>query len=192
MDGPTAERILDAAERRLRAAGYNGFSFRDLAADVGIRSASVHHHFPTKEALVERVVLRHRERLRTVLHAAPAGAARIRAYRGAFRDAVVADLGMCLCGILGAESAGLPASVCAEMRGFFQELTRHLAEGLEGEVADPHSEALRCIATLEGAIILARAFGDIAVYDRATENLARAGPAVRDDRPGEKSATTRS
>ena len=31
-------------------AGYAGFSFRDLAAEAGIRSASAHHHFPTKAA----------------------------------------------------------------------------------------------------------------------------------------------
>ncbi len=39
--------ILDAAERFARQAGYNGFSFRDVAAEVGIKSASVHYHFPT-------------------------------------------------------------------------------------------------------------------------------------------------
>src|SRR3712207_8206920 len=48
--GGTAERIMDAAERRIRAAGYGGFSFRELAAEVGVKSASVHHHFPTKRS----------------------------------------------------------------------------------------------------------------------------------------------
>jgi hypothetical protein len=43
----TAERLMDLAEAHIRSAGYAGFSFRDLAAEIGIKSASVHHHFPT-------------------------------------------------------------------------------------------------------------------------------------------------
>ena len=43
---PMRETILDAAEKRIRSVGYNAFSFRDLADDVGIRSASIHYHFP--------------------------------------------------------------------------------------------------------------------------------------------------
>src|SRR6478752_8675700 len=38
---------MDLAESHMRVAGYAGFSFRDLAAEIGIKSASVHHHFPT-------------------------------------------------------------------------------------------------------------------------------------------------
>ena len=46
----TAERLMDVAEARIREAGYRGFSFRDLAAEIGIKSASVHHHFrPRRE-----------------------------------------------------------------------------------------------------------------------------------------------
>ena len=41
----TAERLIDLADAHIRNAGYGGFSFRDLAAEIGIKSASVHHHF---------------------------------------------------------------------------------------------------------------------------------------------------
>ena len=58
MQANTVEAIMDAAERRIRELGYNGFSFRDIAADVGIKSASVHHHFPTKPALAAAVARR--------------------------------------------------------------------------------------------------------------------------------------
>ncbi|HTV36640.1 MAG TPA: TetR family transcriptional regulator [Xanthobacteraceae bacterium] len=39
---------MDLAEGHMRNAGYGGFSFRHLAAEIGIESASVHHHFPPK------------------------------------------------------------------------------------------------------------------------------------------------
>ncbi len=58
-----AELIMDAAEPRMRGAGFNGFSFREIADDVGIQSSSVHYHFPTKEKLAAAVVHRYGDRL---------------------------------------------------------------------------------------------------------------------------------
>jgi TetR/AcrR family transcriptional repressor of nem operon len=61
------DKILDAAEKRVRGAGFSAMSFRDLASDVGIKSASVHYHFPTKpdlgEALVDRYTSQFKEHL---------------------------------------------------------------------------------------------------------------------------------
>ena len=51
--------ILDAAEARMRLGGFNGFSFRGIAADVGVKSSSVHYHFPTKETLAAAVIHRY-------------------------------------------------------------------------------------------------------------------------------------
>ena len=45
------QNILAAAEALVRERGYNGFSFREVAREVGIKSSSVHYHFPTKEDL---------------------------------------------------------------------------------------------------------------------------------------------
>ncbi len=168
----TAEAILDSAERRLRQVGYNGFSFRDLAADVGIKSASVHHHFPTKEALVATLAARYADRFIVAMADAPDGRARVAAYRDAFGQALAADEGLCLCGMLGAESGSLPAAVLFATRSALERMIDDLAQGLEG--AEPEPTALAVIAQLEGAMILARAFGDSTVFDRATENLGAA------------------
>lgn len=164
--------ILDAAEQRLRSAGYNGFSFRDLAADVGIKSASVHHHFPTKEALVAQLSERYADRFIEALATAPSGLARIAAYRDAFRQALGEDCGFCLCGMLGAESGSLPDPVRQSSRATFERMIDDLAQGLGGAVPAPRETALAVIAQLEGAMILARAFDDPAMFDRAAANLA--------------------
>jgi len=50
--------ILDAAEARMRLGGFNGFSFRD----VGVKSSSVHYHFPTKETLAAAVIHRYTDK----------------------------------------------------------------------------------------------------------------------------------
>ncbi|CAG9257442.1 hypothetical protein PCAR4_410082 [Paraburkholderia caribensis] len=45
------ERILAAATKTAQAHGYSGLNFRNLAEDVGIRPASIYHHFTNKADL---------------------------------------------------------------------------------------------------------------------------------------------
>jgi AcrR family transcriptional regulator len=60
MDGPpdTARRqaLVEAAYARIAEAGFEGLRTRDVAAEVGINVATLHYHFPTKEALIRGVV----------------------------------------------------------------------------------------------------------------------------------------
>lgn len=174
MSTTTTRAILAAAETRARLSGYNGFSFRDLAGDVGIKSASVHHHFPTKEALMSRLARDYTDRFRESLPAGATGRSRIAAYRTAFRTSFERDGRICLCGILGAEGGGLPDAVNAEARRFFALTIDDLAGSLDGIVTAPRSTAMGVIARLEGAHILARAMGDITAFDTATEGLEEA------------------
>jgi TetR/AcrR family transcriptional repressor of nem operon len=166
-----AEEILDAAERRIREAGYNGFSFRDLAEDVGVRSASVHHHFPTKAALGAAVARRYTDRFIAALDGV-AGHELAAAWRAAFRRALQEDGRMCLCGVLGAEAGALPPEVAAEARRFFERGADLLAGAQEVQDASARDAGLRILATLEGAMLLARALGDLTAFDRATAGLA--------------------
>ena len=79
--------ILDAAESRIRRFGYTGFSFRDVAADVGIKSASVHYHYPTKETLAAAVAARYSSRFFGCFD----DASTVADWVIAFRDALTAD-----------------------------------------------------------------------------------------------------
>lgn len=159
--------ILDAAERRIREAGYNGFSFRDIAADVGIKSASVHHHFPTKPALAAAVARRYADRFL----AAIADDAPVSAWRDLFRRSLREDGRMCLCGVLGAEAGALPPEVAAEAKRFFQKCADRLAQAQGGTPAKARDAGLRILASLEGAMLVARALDDPDAFDRATGGL---------------------
>ena len=44
----TKQAILDVAKARVQARGYNSLSFRELAKEIGVKSASIHYHFSTK------------------------------------------------------------------------------------------------------------------------------------------------
>jgi TetR/AcrR family transcriptional repressor of nem operon len=167
----TVDRILEAAEARIRQSGYHGFSFRDLAADVGVKSASIHHHFPTKEELVVRVAAHYGQKIRNRLASLPSGRERVTAYRGMFRDQLAAGFGMCLGGMLGVESNELPDSVGNETRQFFDMLIADLTAALAKASKQPGRAATAIVAQLEGAMLLARSSGRIESFDEATERL---------------------
>lgn len=177
MTDPIRDRLLDAAERRARAGGYNGFSFRELAGDVGIKSASVHYHFPTKADLAEALVRRYTSRAEERL-GSPDGLSRPEAVArvGAlFRDALVRDDRMCLCGLFGAERDALPTTVADATAGFFRFLIDYL-DASEDDEGGPTPAAV--LASLEGALILARTLRDPAIFDEALWP-ARTGAAPR-------------
>ena len=52
---------MAAAKRTAQARGYGGLNFRDLAAEVGIKAASIYHHFPSKADLGAAVARRYWE-----------------------------------------------------------------------------------------------------------------------------------
>ncbi len=160
------DEIMDAAEKRIRQGGYNGFSFRDLAADVGIKSASVHHHFATKAALATAVARRYTDRFFAALDKdAPTAA-----WRTAFHRALKKDGRLCLCGMLGAETATLPPDVAAEARRFFELGIEKLAASHKGPGAQ--AVALQTLAILEGAMLIARTMNDPAIFEQATMGIA--------------------
>ena len=164
------EEILDVAEALVQTRGYNGFSFRDVAAAVGVKSSSVHYHFPTKADLGATLARRYRERfLEKLGDASGFGGDRqtpVRRYVGVFRDALIHDGRMCLCGMLGAEIQSLPPTVAAEVRDMFEQSVDWLADATGGSAEEARTEALRITATVEGAMILSRTFEDPDLFDR--------------------------
>jgi TetR/AcrR family transcriptional regulator, transcriptional repressor for nem operon len=166
-DAKTA--IMDAAERRMQLGGFGGFSFREIAADVGVKSSSVHYHFPTKEELAAAVIRRWAEEtsefIDKELEKDPDP---VRVWTNAFRGTALSEGRMCPCTVLGAASQDLPPAVATEVKGFFKMcLDKLVAEGLSP------SQAAEVLATITGALVVANALGDTAAYDRATSNLLR-------------------
>jgi len=157
------EAILDAAESRARRAGYDGFSFRDLAEEVGITSASVHYHFPTKERLVEALTRRYVDR--TALYLGDPSALRPRAavrHLGAlFIRANEVEDRMCLCGLLAAEGGGLPEQVRPQVAAFFDLVAKWLGVALRPAKTAPR--AVEIVAALEGGLLISRIRQDPAI-----------------------------
>jgi TetR/AcrR family transcriptional regulator, transcriptional repressor for nem operon len=178
----TAVRILDVAERLLQSRGYNGFSFADVAAELGITRAALHYHFPSKaelgRALIERYANRFTAALAALDTAVPEAPARLAGYVEIYRDVLSADR-MCLCGMLAAEYRTLPGPLQERVWAFFDRntawLTATLARGAEEGTLRVHGEARDAAAMvlggLEGALLLARLDGDVARFSAAAECL---------------------
>ncbi|MFC0804551.1 MULTISPECIES: TetR/AcrR family transcriptional regulator [Sinorhizobium] len=164
----TTDAIMDAAEERIRRAGYSGFSFREIAVDVGVKSASVHYHFPTKEKLAAAVARRYTDRfLAAVDHQVAGGEDIVEAWRQVFRVALHRDGRMCLCGALGATSQDLAGEVREEVKRFFLlGIDKLMEAGLS------HNSALQVLATLEGAMLTANVLEDPSMFDNGTAALA--------------------
>ena len=168
MKRDKANEILDITEKMVRAGGYNSFSFRDIAQQVGVKSASVHYHFPTKEELGAALAKRYTDRFLEALGDAESftsAQSAITHYIELYRRAFFEDGLMCLCGAMGAESRILPESVRLEVKVFFETNLHWLEKALDkndGPKSEEirKSEAIKIIALLEGAMIIAQLLGD--------------------------------
>ena len=115
--------LLREAETFLRTHGYAAFSYADLSKRVGIRKASIHHHFHTKEDLGVAVIDTYLERFREDLDALadkPIDAAAKLAGYGDFFASSLRDGMMPLCGALAADASELPVSMQKRVNKFFQ------------------------------------------------------------------------
>jgi len=169
----TAEKILDVAQSLIVTGGYNGFSYSDISAAIGIRKASIHHHFPTKADLVAVLVDRYRRQaeagLKSIEELASSPADQLHFYlnywQACIRDA---SPSFCVCAMLAGEMQMLPQEVASGVQAHFRGLSQWLAAVLQtgrdiGQFRldkRAETEAQMLMASVHGAMLSARAFGD--------------------------------
>ena len=182
----TTGRILDAGRQLITDRGYNGFSFADIAELVGIRKASVHHHFPAKSDLAVAVIEQSRAAIRVRAAEFERGAAdAVEALRG-YTDYWERCIGngsasFCLAAVLAAETPSLPPAVAVAVRTHFSELAAWLTAVLalgrgQGAFAfggAPEREAERFMAAVYGAMLAARVFEEPERFQRIVRAFVR-------------------
>jgi TetR/AcrR family transcriptional regulator, transcriptional repressor for nem operon len=178
----TATRILDSAERLVQSRGFNGFSYADVAAELGITKASLHYHFAGKaelgQALVERYAARFAGALDEIDASGGDAPAKLDAYTRIYAD-VLSEKRMCLCGMLAADYETLPGPMRDAVLRFFDHneawLTGVLEQGqAEGSLTvdgSARQAAQALVGGLEGAMLIARPYGDPARFQTAATRL---------------------
>ena len=183
MSQDTRTALLDIAEVAARRRGIDGFSFGDLADGVGIRKASVHYHFPTKDLLSVALMKRYRTSMQDTCHdidrAHASAGARLAAVIEVYRRALGDGDMLCLCASLTSGYQSLSAATVHEINAFRGMMLDWLREvfnlgskdGSVAAVVQPALEARAMLALLEGAQLAARSENRLDRFDEATALL---------------------
>jgi len=178
----TRGRILDAAERLVQSRGFNGFSYADVASELGVTKASLHYHFPSKAELGEALIARYSARFVAALGQIDADrlapAAKLAAYAALYAQ-VLREERMCLCGMLAAEYETLPAPMRHAILSFFDHNQGWLRTVMEDGRADrsmsfdgtAEDGAQTILGGLEGALLVARPYHDVGRFETAATRL---------------------
>jgi len=180
----TYDDILRCARSLLIEGGYNGFSYADIAKVVGIRNASIHHHFPTKSELVRTLVARYREEAEAGIAALERQVAdpadQLRGYVGYWEACIIdASAPLCLCALLASQIPVLPEEITLEVRAHFRTFSAWLTSILERGARQgslhftgtARAEAEAFLASVHGAMLSARAYGDPRMFGVITRPL---------------------
>nr|WP_218891960.1 TetR/AcrR family transcriptional regulator [Cupriavidus plantarum] len=179
----SSDRILAVATRIAQAHGYGGLNLRALAEEVGIKAASLYHHFPSKADLAAAVARRYWEDTVVALDAlsakTPDMADRLRKYPSLFRKSLENDNRICLCSFMTAEYDDLPDVVKTEVQAFTDVNVAWLAKtlvdaGIVG-TRDAKKRAHAIFAAVAGAQLMARGRADIKLFDTLIDNYRAAG-----------------
>lgn len=183
MTTDTKTALLDCATKAAMSRGFDGFSYADLSAAVGIRKASIHHHFPTKAALSAALVERYHQQNDTacarIAETAETGAERLAAMIDIYRQALNGGETLCLCVSFSISTESLTDEVSAQITGFRAMMRRWFKEAFAQGAKDgsltlqstPHKEALYALALLEGAHLAARCERNTATFEHTVEVL---------------------
>jgi TetR/AcrR family transcriptional regulator, transcriptional repressor for nem operon len=178
----TAAEILDVAERLVQVRGFNGFSYGDIATELEVTTAALHYHFAGKAELGEALIARYAARFADALARIDAGGgdarAKLEAYATLYLD-VLREQRMCLCGMLAADYQTLPEQMRASVVRFFDDseawlvrvLEQGKAEGTLRFTGSPAEAAQMIVGGLEGAMLVARPYGDTARFQAAADRL---------------------
>jgi len=169
----TAERLLERAEETIRTHGYSGLSFRTLADEVGIKSASVHYHFPTKTHLGVAVASRYQQRFAQALEQITASGISAEAQLQRFVDIYGSELRagnnrLTICMMLAAEKDSLPEAVNHCVASFYQ-LNLDWLERVVTDLgdADPAARARQILSLLQGAVLGSKTLAESDYFDTA-------------------------
>ncbi len=181
-DVDTATQILDVAERLAQSRGFNGFSYADIAAELRLTKAALHYHFAGKAELGEALIGRYSARFAAALEgldtSASGAPAKLEGYANLYLD-VLRDQRMCLCGMLAAEYQTLPQRMRDAVIHFFDANEAWLQgvvdqgqhEGTLSAAGSAQEIARAIVGGLEGAMLVARSYGDVARFQAAMTHL---------------------
>jgi len=180
----TREKILNSAQRLIQTRSFHGFSFQDIADEVGIRKASLYHHFDSKDAVaiavLEQAAWWVNAQMDKLKGREPAE--RLEGYVDMFRTIHGKAERMCPGGSFGSVFGAVSPPVQAALNRFsqmhFDVLENIVHDGAErGEFhiggQRPRDVAKQILANIEGALVMGRLTSDPHLIDLVAEEIRR-------------------
>jgi TetR/AcrR family transcriptional repressor of nem operon len=164
----TASQLLNIAQVLVQQRGFNAFSYKDLAETVGIKTASVHYHFPAKTDLGVALMKRYTEELDQVLakidRTGRTNRAKLKSFIKLYSD-TEASGSICLCGSLAADQETLAPPLQRAVADYLdrseQWVAKVIGEGIRNQEFGYSGKASDLVAalisSLQGGLILSRA-----------------------------------
>lgn len=176
----TRTKILDVADDLVQKVGLNAMSYKDISEAVGIRKASIHHHFPKKENLVdellERCAIAYGDKYQQIVDGGGQAPEKLRKIAAVFKDGL-SNKKLCLVGSISTNSNTLQDSSCDILNSTIEntvsifavvfEQGRHEKSLTYTGTAD--ETAFAFLSFLIGAQTVARAYGGVELFHQATE-----------------------
>lgn len=181
----TKTQILDIAQELIQRLGVNAMSYKDISEAIGIRKASIHYYFPTKDHLLDALLDRYnRCFLRLVdgiIAQSEPAEIKLRRYCSLFEATLSSGKGdkACLYGMVGAELATLNHPLAEQVAAFYRDNQERLIQILKqgqnnGEfrfAGNIQAMATLIFSLLEGGFLIARAQGGSSQYRAIVEQL---------------------
>lgn len=163
------DEITALATQAVQRSGLHSVSFRQLADEIGIKSSSVHYHFPTKPDLAEALIKDYTDNflqtLQEIERAQVSLLDQLDALVEVF-ESVIKEQNLCLCGMMATELTGLDENTQNALRNFFAVTESWVARAFERHQPtlkiqmSPEQLAQVFVSSLEGAMLLDRADED--------------------------------
>lgn len=157
--------VIAVAQRLMAQRGFAGFSYRDVAEEVGITTASIHYHFPSKTDLGEEAAHNYTETFMAQLgepdDSDVTPAELLKRFVNLYSHTGLDGDGYCLCGTLSSTTDALPKSIRKLTRGFFEKQIEWLTQVLQRQkpYADQEEIEVRAwhlLALAQGLLMISR------------------------------------
>ena len=172
VEGSTAQKIMEVALLMVQKRGFSGFSFRDIATEIGIKTASIHYHFPTKPDLAQAILQEVRAGFQKELVRIDAEVSepedKLRCFFNIFEDTFGDGDRLCPFCMVACAQDGVPESVTKEVQAFWgtgekwaaTQISRGQDAGIFNQTISAEISGRALVAMLEGTMVTARAFDE--------------------------------
>lgn len=162
-------KIIQLATNLAQKYGLNAFSYSDLAKEIGIAKASIHHYFPAKDDLAQEILVQYSANFIAQLPSPEQDPeTRLKAYIELFNQVAQTQDKICLCLMYASDFMTISPSAQQQVQDFYHKNEAWLAQLFianndSEEYAQAKSQLL--FSQLQGLLVRSRLMHDTTQFN---------------------------